>query len=213
MIAQRDAATNGFSFICYDRKGDECMRKLVQQYAKDLTAGRLASGYEHSYRIYQLARKIGENMDYDDEVLHAACFLHDIEMSSGHPASSAEKARAILGETGFTPGKIESVYEAILHHMPGEPEEGLDEGLSLEARLLHDANLLETIGAIGLVRLSIGSFFWHHLKTMGEVIELLKRWRGYAESFYFSKSRKLAGERIEFLDRAISRFEEELELA
>jgi uncharacterized protein len=184
------------------------MRKLIQQYAKDLTAGRLASGYEHSYRIYQLARKIGEGMDYDDEVLHAACFLHDIEMSMGHPASSAEKARAILGETGFTPGKIDAVYEAILHHMPGEEAEEV----SIEGKLLHDSNLLETVGAVGLVRLSIGSFFWHHLKTMGEVIDLLKRWRGYADRFYFPGSRKLAEKRIEFLDQAISRFEKELKL-
>jgi uncharacterized protein len=188
------------------------MRKLIQQYAKDLTAGRLASGYEHSYRIYQLARKIGEGMEYDDEVLHAACFLHDIEMSSGHPASSAEKARAILGETGFTPGKIETVYRAILYHMPGEEGELPGEEPSIEGKLLHDANLLETVGAIGLIRLSIGSFFWHHLKTMGEVIELLKRWRGYAETFFFPMARRLAKRRIEFLDQAISRFEEELEL-
>ena len=184
------------------------MRKLIQQYAKDLTAGRLASGYEHSYRIYQLARKIGEGIDYDDEVLHAACFLHDIEMSTGHPASSAEKARAILGETGFTPGKSDAVYGAILHHMPGE--EG--EEVSIEGKLLHDSNLLETVGAVGLVRLSIGSFFWHHLKTMGEVIDLLKRWRGYADRFYFPRSRKLAEKRIEFLDQAIPRFEKELKL-
>jgi uncharacterized protein len=184
------------------------MRKLIQQYAKDLTAGRLASGYEHSYRIYQLARKIGEGMDYDDEVLHAACFLHDIEMSTGHPASSAEKARAILGETGFTPGKIDPVYQAILYHMPGEETEKV----SVEGKLLHDANLLETVGAVGLVRLSIGSFFWHHLKTMGEVVDLLKRWRGYADRIYFPKSRKLAEKRIEFLDQAISRFEKELKL-
>jgi uncharacterized protein len=188
------------------------MRKLIQQYAKDLTAGRLASGYEHSYRIYQLARKIGEGMEYDDEVLHAACFLHDIEMSSGHPASSAEKARAILGETGFTPGNIEAVYQAILHHMPGEEGKLPDEEPSIEGKLLHDANLLETVGAIGLIRLSIGSFFWHHLKTMDEVIELLRRWRGYAETFFFPKARRLAKKRIEFLDQAISRFEEELEL-
>jgi uncharacterized protein len=188
------------------------MRKLIQQYAKDLTAGRLASGYEHSYRIYQLARKIGEGMDYDDEVLHAACFLHDIEMSSGHPASSAEKARAILGETGFTPGKIEAVYRAILRHMPDEQGGEEAEELSIEGKLLHDANLLETVGAVGLVRLSIGSFFWHHLKTMGEVIELLKRWRTFAESFYFPKSRRLVEKRIEFLDLAIRRLEEELEL-
>lgn len=184
------------------------MRKLIQQYAKDLTAGRLASGYEHSYRIYQLATKIGEGMEYDDEVLHAACFLHDIEMSFGHPKSSAEKARVILGETGFAPGKIETVYRAILNHMP----EACNEQPSVEGKLLHDANLLETTGAIGLIRLSIGSFFWHHLKTMGEVIELLKRWRGYAEAFYFAKAKRLARRRIEFLDQAISRFEEELTL-
>ena len=184
------------------------MRRLIQQYAKDLTAGRLASGYEHSYRIYQLARKIGEGMEYDDEVLHAACFLHDIEMSSGYPESSAEKARAILGETGFTPGKIETVYQAILYHMPGKSSEEP----SIEGKLLHDANLLETMGVIGLIRLSIGSFLWHHLKTMGEVIELLKRWRGYAETFFFPKAKRLAKRRVEFLDQAISRLEEELTL-
>jgi uncharacterized protein len=188
------------------------MRKLIQQYAKDLTAGRLASGYEHSYRIYQWARKIGEGMEYDDEVLHAACFLHDIEMSSGHPTSSAEKARAILGETGFMSGKIEEVYQAILYHMPDAEGRPPGEEPSIEGKLLHDANLLETVGAIGLIRLSIGSFFWHHLKTMGEVVELLKRWRGYAETFFFPKARRLAKKRIEFLDQAITRLEEELAL-
>ena len=188
------------------------MRKLIQQYAKDLTAGRLASGYEHSYRIYQLARKIAEGMGYDDEVLHAACFLHDIEMSSGHPKSSADKARAILGETGFAPGKIDTVYQAILNHMPNEGDNKAAQQLSVETRLLHDANLLETIGAVGLVRLSIGSFFWHHLKTMEEVIQMFKRWRGYAENLYFPRSRELAEERIAFLDQAISRFEIELKL-
>jgi HD superfamily phosphodiesterase len=184
------------------------MRKLIQQYAKDLSAGRLASGYEHSYRIYQLARKIGERLHYDEEILHAACFLHDVEMSRGHPQNSAEKARLILGETGFTPGKIEAVYEAILHHMPG----GERKDCSTECKLLHDANLLETLGAVGFLRLAIGSFFWHHLKTIEEVIELLKRWRGYADNFYFSRSRTLAGEKIEFLDRAIAQLARELEL-
>jgi HD superfamily phosphodiesterase len=184
------------------------MRKLIQQYAKDLTAGRLASGYEHSYRIYLLARKIGEGMEYDDETLHAACFLHDVEMSSGHPQSSAEKARAILRETGFAPGKIDSVYEAILNHMPGSEKEEL----STECKLLHDANLLETIGAVGFARLAIGSFFWHHLKTMRDVIDLLKSWLKYADNLYFQKSRKLAKKKIEFLDLAISEYERELRL-
>lgn len=182
------------------------MRKLIQQYAKDLTAGRLASGYEHSYRIYHLAREIGENIEYDDEILHAACFLHDIEMSFGHPESSAEKARAILIETGFTPDKITHVYEAILQHMPGGAPH------SQEGRLLHDANLLDSVGAIGFASLAIGSFFWHHFKTMDQVLEHLEKWFSYTNNFLFDKSRQLASSKIEFTKSAIEQFKLELSL-
>ena len=59
------------------------VRKLIVQYVKDLTAGRLASGFEHSYRVYHLAREIGEGEPYDDDVLHAACFLHNVEIPRG----------------------------------------------------------------------------------------------------------------------------------
>ena len=164
------------------------MRKLIQQYAKDLTAGRLASGYEHSYRVYHLAREIGEDLEYDDEVLHAACFLHDIEMSVGHPKSSAEKARAILIETGFTPENVPIVYEAILAHMPGGSP------ATQEGMLLHDANLLDSIGAIGLASLAIGSFFWHHFKTMDQVLEHLKKWFSFTNNFFFEKKQTDGGE-------------------
>ena len=180
------------------------MRKLIRQYAKDLTSGRLASGYEHSYRVYKLARKIGEELEYDDEILHAACFLHDIEMAVGHPKSSAEKARIILNETGFAPSKIPEVYDAILNHMPtgNDPK-------NIEGKLLHDANLLESLGAIGFSRLSIGAFFWHHLKTMEEVLDNLKQWLSYTDSFYFEKSSLLAKDRVEFFKVAIKEFEGE----
>jgi len=181
------------------------MRKLIRQYAKDLTSGRLASGYEHSYRVYKLARKIGEELEYDDEILHAACFLHDIEMAVGHPKSSAEKARIILNETGFAPSKIPEVYDAILNHMP----KGNDPG-NTEGKLLHDANLLESLGAIGFSRLSIGAFFWHHLKTMDEVLDNIKQWLIYADSFYFKKSSLLAKGKVEYFKLTIKQFEEEL---
>ncbi|MBN1837051.1 MAG: HD domain-containing protein [Spirochaetales bacterium] len=184
------------------------MRKLIQQYAKDLTAGRLASGYEHSYRLYHLARHIGEGIEYDDEVLHAACFLHDVELAARRPELSAEKARAILQETGFTPAKIQAVYQAILEHMPGEEREEA----SPETKLLHDANLLDTLGAVGFARLSIGSFFWFHHKTMQEVLALLRQWRGYADRFYFSASRELAARKVEFLDLAVEQLAGELSL-
>ena len=182
------------------------MRKMIQQYAKDLTAGRLASGYEHSFRVYHLTREIGEGLDYDDDILHAACFLHDVEMSVGHPRSSAEKAEAILHETGFVPDKIPRVTEAILNHMPnGKP-------VSVEAKLLFDANLLDSIGAVGFVRLAVGGFLWYHFKTMPEIVDYLRRELSHTDRFNFPRSRELAVEKIAFTRAALEQFERELKL-
>jgi uncharacterized protein len=182
------------------------MRKLIQQYAKDLTAGLLASGFEHSFRIYHLTREIGEGLSYDDDVLHAACFLHDVEMSAGHPRSSADKAEAILHETGFDPDKIRLVVDAILHHMPG------GKPASVEAKLLFDANHLDSIGAVGFARLAVGGFLWYHYKTMPEIVDYLRRELSQTDRLNFPKSRELAKEKIAFTKAALEQFERELRL-
>ncbi len=182
------------------------MRKLIQQYAKDLTSGRLGSGYEHSFRVYHLAREIGEGIEHDEEILHAACFLHDIEMSVGHPKSSADRAEAILHETGFVPEKIPIVIDAINNHMPnGNPS-------SVEAKLLFDANLLDPIGAVGFARLSVGAFIWYNMKTMQEILQYISRELSFTEKFHFEKSRELAREKIAFTRTAIDQFSKELHL-
>ncbi|HUV08111.1 MAG TPA: HD domain-containing protein [Spirochaetia bacterium] len=182
------------------------MKKIIQQYAKDLTAGRLASGYEHSYRIYHLAREIGEGKDYDDEVLHAACFLHDLELMVDHPRGSSRKAESILGETGFPAEKIPLVTRSILQHLPGDVPE------SVEGKLLHDANLLDSIGAVGFARLSIGAFFWRHHKTLEDVVKMLEEELSHADRFFFAESREMAKAKKGFMGTAIEQLKKELEL-
>lgn len=182
------------------------MRKMIQQYAKDLTGGSFASGYEHSYRVYHLTREIGEGLAYDDDVLHAACFLHDVEMSAGHPRSSADRAEAILHETGFEPDKIPLVADAIANHMPdGKPG-------SVEAKLLFDANLLDSIGAVGFARLSVGGYLWYHYRTMPEIVAYLRRELSHTDRLHFPRSRELAREKIAFTTAALEQFERELRL-
>jgi uncharacterized protein len=182
------------------------MRKLIQQYAKDLTSGKLGSGYEHSSRVYHLAREIGEGVEHDEDILHAACFLHDIEMSAGHPKSSADRAEAILHETGFDPEKIPVVMDAILNHMPtGNPA-------TVEGKLLFDANLLDSIGAVGFARLSVGAFVWYNMKTMQEILQYISRELSFTEKLHFDKSREMALEKISFTKTAIDRLAKELNL-
>jgi len=182
------------------------MRKLLVQYVKDLTAGRLASGFEHSARVYHLAREIGEGMDYDDDVLHAACFLHNIETPARGAGAATDRARVLLSEVGFDVSKVNAVCDAIAEHAPGSQPEGL------EAKLLYDANLLDTIGAVGFARLSIGAFFWHHLKTMEDVLAFLRERLAHSERFCFEVSAQMAKEKLAFMRHAVDQFEAELAL-
>ena len=185
---------------------NESMRKLIVQYAKDLTAGRLASGFEHSYRVYRLAREVGEGESYDDDVLHAASFLHNVETPAIRLSESAQKAELILAETGFQPEKIPRVIVAILNHRPG------GNPTTMEGKLLYDANLLDTMGAIGFARLAIGAFFWHHYKSMAEVLDLVQQRLGFADTFHFDRAREMAEPKVAFLRDAVTVFEQEMKL-
>lgn len=182
-------------------------RNVIYQYIKDITAGRIASGFNHCNRVYHLARELDID-DYDDDILYASCFMHDIIVGPGEDVynKSAEKAEQLLHEVGFPAEKINKVVECIRTHFPGANP------TLTEAKMLHDANLLDSLGAIGIVRLSIGAFFWHHLKTLNDVLVLIKKFKEKEKFLIFDKSRDLAKEKIDFMDKAIDELEQERNL-
>jgi uncharacterized protein len=115
--------------------------------------------YSHQARLYRVATRLADDTPYDDEVLFAAAWLHDLGVFIGHrpddPAQLAtwdhlgyamRKAPEILAHCGFPPNKIDAVVEAIRTHMPsGIPT-------TWEATLLRDADILEQLGAVGILR-------------------------------------------------------------
>lgn len=177
-------------------------RNIIHQYVKDLTGDRLASGYGHCYRVYHLAREL--ESDYDDDILFAACFLHDLETTgSDYHLKSAIKAEQLLHEVGYPPEKIDTVIECIKTHIPG------DKPKIKEAQLLHDANLLDSLGAIGVIRLSIGAFFWYHLKNLQQVVDLIKDFRDKAKHLIFTKAKELAKIKVDFMDKLLKEMDKE----
>ncbi len=115
--------------------------------------------FGHQPRLYALTRLVGEGLAYDDDVIYAAAFLHDLGVFVGHrpedPAELAgwdhvryavERCPSILRDAGFPEAKTAAVLRAIETHQPkDEPE-------SLEAVILRDADILEQLGAIGILR-------------------------------------------------------------
>jgi uncharacterized protein len=115
--------------------------------------------FTHQPRLYHLAKRLAEGQPYDDEVLYAAAWLHDLGVFYGHrpedPAALAvwdhvayavKEVPALLRQFGFPEEKIAGAVEAIRTHLPsGQPT-------NFEGTLLRDADLLEQLGAIGILR-------------------------------------------------------------
>jgi uncharacterized protein len=113
----------------------------------------------HQPRLYALTQLVGHGMSYDDDVVYAAAWLHDLGVFIGHRPEDPEalsrwdnvsyamkQAPAALARSGFPATKVAQVVEAIRTHQPHlNPT-------SVEGSILRDADILEQLGAIGILR-------------------------------------------------------------
>ena len=85
--------------------------------------------FGHQPRLYALTLEIGRGMEYDDDVVYAAVWLHDLGVFTGHRPEdleelkrwnntkyAMEKTPGLLEGMGFPADKIPAVVEAIRTH-------------------------------------------------------------------------------------------------
>jgi uncharacterized protein len=113
----------------------------------------------HQPRLYALTQLVGQGMSYDDDVVYAAAWLHDLGVFIGHRPEDPEalshwdnvsyamtQTPAALARCGFPATKVVLVVEAIRTHQPHLSP------TSVEGTILRDADILEQLGAIGILR-------------------------------------------------------------
>lgn len=111
-----------------------------------------AHDFDHVLRVWAMALRLAIAEGADRDVVEAAALLHDTgraeELATGrsHAAISAERARVFLANRD--PAFVEAVADAIATHSfrAGLPP------ATLEAKVLFDADKLDSIGAIGIAR-------------------------------------------------------------
>src|SRR5947209_5937437 len=109
--------------------------------------------FSHQTRLYQLAERLAEAQPFDQDVLYAAAWMHDLGVFIGHrpedPADlatwdhlayAAKEVPALLQQFGFPVEKIPAVIEVIRTHLPTTTP------TSFEGTLLRDADILEQLG-------------------------------------------------------------------
>ncbi|MEM3400236.1 MAG: HD domain-containing protein [Candidatus Micrarchaeia archaeon] len=111
--------------------------------------------YGHTLRVCELAEEIARSEDADVEIVRASALLHDVGYAideEKHDEKSAEIASALLEMTDFPKEKIPNVIECILSHRYSKGKHAV----SIEAKILQDADRLDAIGALGVAR----CFLW-----------------------------------------------------
>ena len=96
----------------------------------------------HFRRVWATARRLAEGEAIDSLVLLTACYFHDIV--------SLEKTRAILRE--HVPDFPEPLLPAVAHAIEAHSHSAQIAPRTPEAKILQDADRLESLGAIGLAR-------------------------------------------------------------
>jgi uncharacterized protein len=113
-------------------------------------------GPDHSERVLNIAMAIGQQMKARPAIIAPAALLHDIgrkeeSLSRGricHAQRGAELAATLLRALGYGEDEVEAICHCIRTHRfrnAHHPE-------SLEAKILFDADKLDSIGAIGIGR-------------------------------------------------------------
>ncbi|NTU82585.1 MAG: HD domain-containing protein [Chloroflexales bacterium] len=110
---------------------------------------------EHIRRVVANARALAAVEGADLSVVLPATWLHEcVTMPAGMPPNpmgptmSATSASAFLARSGYPPFHIPAVAHAIIAHSVG----GAIAPMTLEARVVQDAERLDALGAVGLAR-------------------------------------------------------------
>jgi len=184
--------------------GIEMAREMIEKYSKDKLEGNKISGYEHSDRVYRLARRIGGLQN--DDVVFAASYLHDIAFTEPHNKIAAANAERLMRQLRYPDLEVEHAKDAILNHITdGEPE--TEDGIAV-----HDANQLENLGAIGIVRICWLGKDSSKVKSISDLVGVLKNYRKRCyESLISERGKMLANEKLKAMDAFIAALEKELE--
>jgi uncharacterized protein len=115
-----------------------------------------AHGWEHIQRVYKLALHIAQQENADLFIVGMAALMHDLgrlsdDKTKHHADLSVLSASEILSAYHVTPDTQQAILHAIAVHsfsLGVEPR-------TLEAKVLRDADRLDSLGAIGILRWAI----------------------------------------------------------
>lgn len=191
----------------------------------------LAHGWEHIIRVYKLALFIAEHEGADTFIVGMAALMHDLgHLATDKSQHHADLSISMANELLLTSRVPDDTREAILHAIAAHSFSFGIEPRTLEAKVVRDADRLDSLGAIGIMRWAITGA----VRRISETVTyhpddpFAKRHtlddRRYMLDHFFTKllrlnrtmatqtGRVLAQQRTDFMHAYLDEFRRELEL-
>ena len=139
------------------RRASAAPLDIIKTFAeKQLTNASGSHDWDHTLRVCTLCRRIARTEKVNMEVLIAAAYLHDIgrchqDSSNGkicHAEKGADMAEPMLKALNLTDSNKTNIVHCIKSHR----FRGNNTPDTTEARVLFDADKLDSIGAVGVAR-------------------------------------------------------------
>jgi uncharacterized protein len=154
--------------------------------------------------LLRLISTIGEGQEYDSDAVWLAAHLHDwggyarwAQPGVDHALRSKQIAETFLAQQGYPRDLVELVLECIEHHHSGDPDR------SIEAILLSDADALDFLGVVGVLR-----DFSKNPRDLRKGYEAAKKRREkLPQMLCLDKSKDMAAKRIAEMDEVLASFE------
>jgi uncharacterized protein len=163
-------------------------------------------GINHTRRLLHLISIIGEGQRYDADAVWVAAHLHDwggyapwAQKGVDHALRSRQVAEPFLVERGYPAEWIEMVLECIELHHSGDPAR------SIESILLSDADALDFLGIVGILR-----DFSKKPRDLRKAYQTTRKRREKVPGLIcLDKSREIAARRIQQMDDLLATFEQD----
>lgn len=128
----------------------EIIKKTVEFAEKELSRETTGHDWFHTYRVWQLAKKINKKEGGDSFIVEMSALLHDLD--DWKFSKGLSKTKKYLKSIKLSKDDAEKIINTInsIDYKGAKVKNTIKD---LEARIVYDADKIDALGAIGIARL------------------------------------------------------------
>lgn len=128
------------------------MEKIIEFVRKELEHDKTGHGIQHALRVYNNAKKINEKMKCDEKIVFTSALIHDTvdRKLFDNFEERIKYVKNFLSQNNYTKKEIDEIIYIISNISWNNGKNA--ELNSMNAKIVRDADRLDAIGAIGIIR-------------------------------------------------------------